>query len=551
MHLYKWRCRHLRPLFSAKTYCLLAIILLCLPGFLFASCSKLSDDGDAGHSGHASKRDSLYSVIMMAQDELKKNNFNQAEELYKSVLEHAKANNDDRHEAMANMGLGILAFDSEMNYAKGMNYFLEAAEKAQKCTDTVMYVKIACNIAFAKGMRADTTASHFARDAYKFAQNIDDEYLHLAAAYVNAILEVDRHDYHAGLKYSSEAIDRLPADTNYTAGVYAVHASALHGLGRDKETEMWFKKSMASPSDYNGAHLYSCLRYSNYLLDNGRYDEAIAEAEAGLQNTDRSHNLDYRPDLYALVAKAYEAKGDWRSAYNYACLYNQDYSRIFNLEHEQTIADMSAKYQLQKKESEILAAKVQLIERENISRLLLVLIGALLVIAVVFIVLHRRKALLYRSIVRQNADSHKLIQKLRERLTQQATNVSPHSASSSSLSEDKESELLDAIDRLLDVEKLFLDSSLDRASLAKAVGTNETYISKVINRCKGMSVSAYINRCRAEYARNLMVESQENQLTINEICTQSGFASMSVFYRSFSKLTGMSPRLYMRTLKQI
>lgn len=485
----------------------------------------------------------------MAQDELKRNNFDKAEKRYKKVLEQASANNDRRHEAMAQMGLGILAFDSEMNYAKGMNYFLEAAENALACGDSAVYVKIACNIAFAKGMRADTTASHFARDAYKYASSRHEGYLLLAAAYVNAILEVDRHNFQDGLKYSTQALGILPADTNYTAGVYAVHASALHGLGRDKEAEEWFKKSMASTSVYNGAHLYSCLRYSDYLLDVGRYDEAIAEAEAGLHNTDRSHNLDYRPDLYALVAKAYEAKGDWRSAYNYSCLYNQDYSRIFSLEHEQAIADMSARYQLQKKESEILAAKVQIIERENISRLLLVAACALLVIAAIFIILHRRKTLLYRSIVRQNADSHKQMLSLRERLAEQnADTVTP---SVSKLSENKESELLNTIDRLLDVEKLFRDSTLDRASLAKAVGTNETYISKVINKCKGMSVSAYINRCRAEYARNLMVDHQDEPLSINDISSQSGFSSMSVFYRSFSKLTGMSPRLYMRTLKQI
>lgn len=548
MKIYKKHLSAVRPLLCSKIIYALAGEAVCLCMLLCVSCTG-SSSSNASSPSSSAPSDSLYAGIIMAQDELKRNNFDKAEKRYKKVLEQASANNDRRHEAMAQMGLGILAFDSEMNYAKGMNYFLEAAENALACGDSAVYVKIACNIAFAKGMRADTTASHFARDAYKYASSHHDDYLLLAAAYVNAILEVDRHNFQDGLKYSTQALGILPADTNYTAGVYAVHASALHGLGRDKEAEEWFKKSMASTSVYNGAHLYSCLRYSDYLLDVGRYDEAIAEAEAGLHNTDRSHNLDYRPDLYALVAKAYEAKGDWRSAYNYSCLYNQDYSRIFSLEHEQAIADMSARYQLQKKESEILAAKVQIIERENISRLLLVAACALLIIAAIFIILHRRKALLYRSIVRQNADSHKQMQSLRERLAEQnADTVTP---SVSKLSENKESELLNTIDRLLDVEKLFRDSTLDRASLAKAVGTNETYISKVINKCKGMSVSAYINRCRAEYARNLMVDHQDEPLSINDISSQSGFSSMSVFYRSFSKLTGMSPRLYMRTLKQI
>lgn len=548
MRIYYKYLSAVRSLFCSKIADVLAGTSASLCVLLCVSCSGTSSS-NASSSSSSSDSDSLYAGIILAQDELKKNNFDKAQIQYNRVLELARASHDRRHESMAQMGLGIIAFDSEMNYAKGMNYFLEAAENAQACGDSAVYVKIACNIAFAKGMRADTTASHFARDAYKYASSHHDDYLLLAAAYVNAILEVDRHNFQDGLKYSTQALDILPADTNYTAGVYAVHASALHGLGRDKEAEEWFKRSMASTSDYNGAHLYSCLRYSNYLLDLGRYDEAITEAEAGLHNTDRSHNLDYRPDLYALVAKAYEAKGDWRSAYNYSCLYNQDYSRIFSLEHEQAIADMSARYQLQKKESEILAAKVQLIERENISRLLLVVACALLIIAAIFIILHRRKALLYRSIVRQNADSHKQMQSLRERLAEQ--NADTVTASVSKLSEDKETELLNAIDRLLDVEKLFRDSTLDRASLAKAVGTNETYISKVVNRCKGMSVSAYINRCRAEYARNLMVDNQDEPLSINDISTRSGFSSMSVFYRSFSKLTGMSPRLYMRTLKQI
>lgn len=537
-----------RTFFNSRIVGLSAVAVVSLCMLLCVGCSGSSSSKSLSSSASPAP-DSLYAGIIMAQDELKKNNFDKAAVQYRRVLEQARSNHDKRHEAMAQMGLGILAFDSEMNYAKGMNFFLEAAEKAQSCGDSAIYAKIACNIAFAKGMRADTTASNFARDAYKYASSHDNDYLRLAAAYVNAILEVDCHNFEEGLKYSTEALDLLPADTNYTAGVYAVHASALHGLGRDREAEQWFKKSLASPTDYNGAHLYSCLRYSNYLLDAGRYREAIAEAESGLQNTDRSHNLDYRPDLYALVAKAYEATGDWRSAYNYACLYNQDYSRIFSLEHEQAIADMSARYQLQKKQSEILAAKVKLIERGNVARLLLVAACALLIIAAIFIILHRRKALLYRSIVRQNADNHKQIQSLRERLTEQ--NAEAANASGAKLSEDKEAELLNTIDRLLDIEKLFRDPSLDRASLAKAAGTNETYVSKVINKCKGMSVSAYINRCRAEYARNLMVDNQDEPMSINDISTQSGFSSMSVFYRSFSKLTGMSPRLYMRTLKQI
>lgn len=537
-----------RTFFNSRIVGLSAVAVVSLCMLLCVACSGSSSSKSSSSSASPAP-DSLYAGIIRAQDELKKNNFDQAAAQYRRVLEQARSNHDKRHEAMAQMGLGILAFDSEMNYAKGMNYFLEAAEKAQACGDSAIYAKIACNIAFAKGMRADTTASNFARDAYKYASSHDNDYLRLAAAYVNAILEVDCHNFEEGLKYSTEALDLLPSDTNYTAGVYAVHASALHGLGRDREAEQWFKKSLASPTHYNGAHLYSCLRYSHYLLDAGRYKEAIAEAESGLQNTDRSHNLDYRPDLYALVAKAYEATGDWRSAYNYACLYNQDYSRIFSLEHEQAIADMSARYQLQKKQSEILAAKVKLIERGNVARLLLVAACALLIIAAIFIILHRRKALLYRSIVRQNADNHKQIQSLRERLTEQ--NAEAANASGSKLSEDKETELLNTIDRLLDIEKLFRDQSLDRASLAKAAGTNETYVSKVINKCKGMSVSAYINRCRAEYARNLMVDNQDEPMSINDISTQSGFSSMSVFYRSFSKLTGMSPRLYMRTLKQI
>lgn len=99
--------------------------------------------------------------------------------------------------------------------------------------------------------------------------------------------------------------------------------------------------------------------------------------------------------------------------------------------------------------------------------------------------------------------------------------------------------LMEKIQIEMQTRQLFRSKGLTVADLAEAVGSNRTYVSACINKLTGMSFSDYINSWRIRYARLLMEE--KPPLTFLEVADKSGFSDRVSFYRSFKKITGMSP----------
>ncbi|WP_321425269.1 helix-turn-helix domain-containing protein [uncultured Bacteroides sp.] len=95
----------------------------------------------------------------------------------------------------------------------------------------------------------------------------------------------------------------------------------------------------------------------------------------------------------------------------------------------------------------------------------------------------------------------------------------------------------------LDSKQIYLDSSLSLIKLSSMVGTNTTYLSNSINKYFGCNFKTLINRYRIEYCKNLLGTSPIS-VSIKEISKECGFSSVSAFYASFKKITGISPVQY-------
>lgn len=89
--------------------------------------------------------------------------------------------------------------------------------------------------------------------------------------------------------------------------------------------------------------------------------------------------------------------------------------------------------------------------------------------------------------------------------------------------------------------QMFLDSRLTLGDMAKAVGTNRTYLSRYLNDVLQTTFYNYVNSLRLDYAVRLMEESQHS---ITTICTMSGFNSYSTFRRVFIARFGVPPQQY-------
>ena len=109
-----------------------------------------------------------------------------------------------------------------------------------------------------------------------------------------------------------------------------------------------------------------------------------------------------------------------------------------------------------------------------------------------------------------------------------------------------ENKFSEAIQHLVEEEKLYLQPNLKIDDLAKRLNTNRNYVYQAINVGMGLSFTTYINQKRIEYAKHLIEENPKALLT--DIAQKSGFTSTSAFYRNFKTLIGCSPKEYLQSL---
>lgn len=104
----------------------------------------------------------------------------------------------------------------------------------------------------------------------------------------------------------------------------------------------------------------------------------------------------------------------------------------------------------------------------------------------------------------------------------------------------KEAQLFCRLSELMHGQKLFTNPNLKRKDLAELLNTNETYLANAVRiNTEGKSYHEYITDLRLKHASRLLAENYE--LSITEVCEESGFNSSSTFFRVFRERFGMSP----------
>lgn len=98
-------------------------------------------------------------------------------------------------------------------------------------------------------------------------------------------------------------------------------------------------------------------------------------------------------------------------------------------------------------------------------------------------------------------------------------------------------------------EKGFLDKDLSLNSLAKHLGTNHSYLSKIINQIKHKSFKHYLNDLRIAHAyEELQKDALKRRYTIEAIAFDNGFRSAESFSKKFKEKYGLYPSQYLKEL---
>jgi len=120
-------------------------------------------------------------------------------------------------------------------------------------------------------------------------------------------------------------------------------------------------------------------------------------------------------------------------------------------------------------------------------------------------------------------------------------NLQAQKYSGSSLTDEQKNALIEKLQELMNVEKIFINEKLSIEDVAVRLDSNVKYISQIINETYNQNFYNFINAHRIEEAKNLLVASGNERYSILGIAQSVGFVSKSAFNTAFKRFTGVTP----------
>lgn len=103
---------------------------------------------------------------------------------------------------------------------------------------------------------------------------------------------------------------------------------------------------------------------------------------------------------------------------------------------------------------------------------------------------------------------------------------------------------------LMKVEKIYLDSEINLKVLASELNVSSEDLSFVINQKLNTTFRDLINWYRVEAVKTQLTKEQDMSGSILDLALMMGFNSQASFYRAFNKFVGMTPKVFLESLKQ-
>ncbi|WP_394747603.1 helix-turn-helix domain-containing protein [Spongiimicrobium salis] len=429
-------------------------------------------------------------------------------------------------------------------------------------------------------------------EAKKIATEENHEDVLLDLEYSIGLVQLRIGDIDQAIK-SFREYHRLVPKENLTIYESQFYLSSLYGLAHSFQK----KKQLDSAMYYNLSTINKAIEYDNIEYHNkARVNEAIIAHHAKKYKQSKDSILKYLPLIekyedtldvaftYYYLGKSYVELNKWQKAIphlkkvdtlikrkkgvfkeirdNYNLLYkyyrkNQDMeNQLFYLEklidfdrnfYNQNLFlknTLLTKYENPKlfEEKENLIEKLEKSgDKKSIALYItLVFIGVLLVLSA----LNYQKRLKYK--------------KRFEALVEDTTHLPPVLVKKSVV-EKKEAlqipeniirEILEKLN-VFEQEEKFLDTKITLNHLAKSLGTNSNYLSKIINYHKEKNFSSYISDLRINYTIKALKEQPKlREYTIKAIAFEVGFKNAESFTKAFYRQTQLYPSYFIKQLKK-
>lgn len=176
---------------------------------------------------------------------------------------------------------------------------------------------------------------------------------------------------------------------------------------------------------------------------------------------------------------------------------------------------------------------------QRISTICIAIAVLLAAVTLTMMYFHRRRRLLYAAQTRRLLEEVKKSELSRPEETE-GTETAKEDAYAAMKS------LFDTIEKKMSDEHLYRTNGLTLETLAEAIGSNRTYVSRAVNMFAGVSFSRYVNHFRVEETVKRLSE-PASDILVKELAYSLGFRSDSVFSKVFKSETGMTPNEFRRS----
>ena len=309
------------------------------------------------------------------------------------------------------------------------------------------------------------------------------------------------------------------------------------------------RKNIKKAEEYNGKALsinkqidnrfgiaISYLNKSKILFLKKKYRESIEAAQKS-NHFIKDKSLSIKRDNLKMISDNYKFLNNFENGFIYLERATQLDKVINRKSIEQKISRIEAKYFNTKKQKEILEEK----NKRLITQLFLYSSIFIIVILVISGFTYYLKAkhykYLFKNLLKNNSDIVK----------RKITSAEKKLHGIPNIEIEKTLKKLDSFEK----RNLFLKQNLSLNLLAKELGSNSTYLSKIINTYKDKNFNRYISDLRIEYIiAQLKTDKKLQHYTIKAIAQEGGFSNSQSFSLAFREKTGLYPSYFIKQLKQ-
>ena len=220
---------------------------------------------------------------------------------------------------------------------------------------------------------------------------------------------------------------------------------------------------------------------------------------------------------------------------------------IFTQQRFEIIQELQTRYETELKQQEIIQQRKEIQAHRTIIFYLIIICVLTVVLYIALYIFHRKKMQQQIQIIQQHEELSNYVRKLQQPPPVEKTN---DTATPDEISK----RLLVALDQLFESEKIYRNVDLNIVDVANRLGSNRSYLSRVINLYHQKNFSDYVNYYRIEEAKE-MFKAQNggrySNYTNEYIAEKVGFGSPAQFYRAFKQIVGVTSSEYKQVVKEM